>query len=191
MKKAAAAVAGAQVSPPSSSNEENITKNTTTSILFQLLSATFLSNHPDLDSAHNHLISFLSGSSSDGGDKDGNHHDQDIDRFHKAYQKVIQDTKIFGRSPSTTSPQDLSLNLINELTLRYQTAIELQKKSEYLSSWTLSPQYWGKDYQDLLEKDQNIKESLRKLYEIRSHERIHQIPPYNERMIRYRRKYRV
>jgi hypothetical protein len=151
------------------------------SILLEILQRS-LESSADTDTAHNKILSYLTASQND-------QKEIETDRFHKSFMKVIHDSKVFGRM--TTSPADLSLNIINELTSRYLTAKELQKKSEDLESLQMSTEKWASDYRELLSYEQNMKNSLVKLYEVRSHEIYQRVVPYQERITLYRKKYRV
>jgi hypothetical protein len=166
-------------------------QNLKESIFSQLLLKT-LDTNPDNDTAAQSILRYLQDSrisSISGGSGD-----LDYDRFQKSYQKVIQDNKIFGHKISQSSSQDLSLQLLNEFTTRYVTAKELQQKYLYLESDAPTEQKLFQEYSLLLIKEKNIKQSLQKLYEVRSHDislqEIHRMP-MEERITLFRRKYRV
>jgi hypothetical protein len=171
-------------------NEQGTSWHTTTaidyvsmkSILFEILQKS-LERSADTETSHNKIISYLTDSQND--------RDQstETDRFHKSFQKVIHDSKVFGRM--TSSPIDLSLNIINELASRYVTAKELQNRSADLESWQLNSERWATDYHELLIYEENLKNSLLKLYEVRSHEIYQRVVPHEERITLYRKKYRV
>lgn len=179
------------------------------SILSQLLLRT-LDSSSDHETAAQSLLRYLQDSASsastpgEGGEgraeAAAGREDIDCDRFHKSFQKVIQDNKIFGHQITNSSSADVSLQLLNELTSRYVTAKELQQKYSLLETNIpqSSEQQVSQEYPLLLLHEKNMKQSLQKLYEMRSHAMTTSLPssssrllPTEERMILFKRKYRV
>jgi hypothetical protein len=169
------------------------------SVFSQLLQKTLDSN-PDIETAAHSILKYLqdsqlpSTSSTRTSILTGG--DLDYDRFQKSYQKVIQDNKIFGHKISNSSSQDLTEQLLNEFTTRYVTAKELQQKYLVLESSTqgIAEQRLFQEHSILLLKEKNMKDSLQKLYQVRSHD----IPALSqrgmsteERIILLRKRYRV